>query len=199
MIHSVWGAPIIIIVVTALLWQQIQWATFVGLAVNLILVPFTAFVAKRLARLRREIVGYTDKRTSTMDEVINGMRVIKFYAWEVPFRCALGCCMSPQCTHSTSSSACGFSFSPLKHVELSSCSCAANSSTMWRRSWFTQLRIMMLRHLRITRDSSMQAAGGRFSCGGGQALEEDCVATGPLQPCALRWPSLCQHHLVHGL
>lgn len=91
MIHSLWGSPILIIVVTVLIYQQIQWATFVGLAVNLMLIPITAFVAKRLAKLRREIVGWTDKRTSTMDEVINGMRVIKFYAWEVPFRCAAPC------------------------------------------------------------------------------------------------------------
>jgi ABC-type multidrug transport system fused ATPase/permease subunit len=88
MIHAIWGAPCLIVVVTWLLYKQIQWATFVGLAVNLLLVPITTLVAKRLSTLRREIIGWTDKRTSTMDEVINGMRVIKFYAWEVPFRYA---------------------------------------------------------------------------------------------------------------
>ena len=97
MIHMLWGSPILIIVVTILLYLQIQWATFVGLAVNLMLLPITAFVAKKLMKLRREIVGFTDKRTATMSEAVNGMRVIKFYTWEDPFKCANPSFVWPQC------------------------------------------------------------------------------------------------------
>ena len=88
-VHAIWGSPLIIIVVLFLLYREIEWACFVGLGVMLLLVPITGKVGKALGRLRAQIVGWTDKRTTTMSEVVNGMRVIKFYGWEVPFRCAL--------------------------------------------------------------------------------------------------------------
>ena len=94
-IHTLWGSPVFIIVVMALLYQQIQWACFVGLALMLVLAPLTGIVAKNLALLRRSTVQWTDKRTSIMSELINGMRVVKFYAWEGPFKCAFLPPLSP--------------------------------------------------------------------------------------------------------
>lgn len=85
-IHTLWGSPIYIIVVMVLLYQQIQWACFIGLALMFLLAPVTATVAKNLAMLRRSTVQWTDKRTGLMGELVNGIRVVKFYAWEVPFR-----------------------------------------------------------------------------------------------------------------
>lgn len=87
-IHTAWGAPVFIIAILALLYMEIQWAAFVGLGAMLLLIPASAYVGKTLGTLRRKIVGFTDKRTSYMNEIINGIRVIKFYAWELPFRCA---------------------------------------------------------------------------------------------------------------
>jgi ATP-binding cassette subfamily C (CFTR/MRP) protein 1 len=85
-IHAVWSSPLIIVVILGLLYREVQWACFVGLAVMMLLVPMTAFIGKRLGLYRREIVSWTDKRTSIMSEVINGMRVIKFYDLEEPFK-----------------------------------------------------------------------------------------------------------------
>ena len=85
-VHTVWGAPIFIIVILTLLYSEIEWAAFVGLGAMMLLVPATTFIGKKLGTLRRKIVGFTDKRASYMNEIINGIRVIKFYAWELPFR-----------------------------------------------------------------------------------------------------------------
>jgi ATP-binding cassette, subfamily C (CFTR/MRP), member 1 len=85
-IHMVWGSPLLIIAIVGLLYREVEWACFVGLAVMLLLVPITAIIGKRLGLYRREIVAWTDKRTSIMSEVVNGMRVIKFYNWEEPFK-----------------------------------------------------------------------------------------------------------------
>jgi ATP-binding cassette subfamily C (CFTR/MRP) protein 1 len=40
-IHTAWGAPALIVVILALLYQQVGWATFVGLAVMLVYSPLT--------------------------------------------------------------------------------------------------------------------------------------------------------------
>ena len=85
-LHTAWGAPLFIIAILILLYVEIQWSAFVGLAAMLLLVPASTFIGKKLGNLRRQIVGFTDKRTSYMGEIINGIRVIKFYAWELPFR-----------------------------------------------------------------------------------------------------------------
>ena len=37
------------------------------------------------AKLRRQIVGTTDKRVTQMNEILNAIRLIKMYAWEMPF------------------------------------------------------------------------------------------------------------------
>ena len=88
MIHVAWGAPLTIATTLYLIYVEIRWASFVGLAAMFLLVPATAFIGSQLNKLRRKLVGFTDKRTSFMDEVITGIRVIKYYAWEQPFKYA---------------------------------------------------------------------------------------------------------------
>jgi hypothetical protein len=94
LMHLTWGSPFIIFAVIVLLYREIRWACFVGLGVMLIFVPLTGLVAKHVQALRKEVVTYTDKRMSIMSEIINGMGVIKLYAWELPFRCcSLSVCL----------------------------------------------------------------------------------------------------------
>ncbi len=44
------------------------------------------FLAAKLGGLRREILKWTDKRVGLMSEVVNGIQMIKTYAWEVGLR-----------------------------------------------------------------------------------------------------------------
>lgn len=85
-IHSLWGSPLLIIVILVLLYRVVQWATFVGLGVMLLLIPITAKLSVHLAMLRRSLLKWTDKRVGLMNEVVNGMLMIKFYAWEDSFK-----------------------------------------------------------------------------------------------------------------
>lgn len=41
-IHTLWGAPALIIVILILLYQQVGWATFVGLGVALLYSPVSS-------------------------------------------------------------------------------------------------------------------------------------------------------------
>lgn len=58
-----------------LLWFEVGWATFVGLGVMLVMVPLTGKLAMKLGMLRRELIGWTDKRVGRMNELINGIQV----------------------------------------------------------------------------------------------------------------------------
>jgi hypothetical protein len=41
-IHVLWGAPILVVVILVLLYQQVGWATFVGLGVVLAYMPLSS-------------------------------------------------------------------------------------------------------------------------------------------------------------
>ena len=41
-IHVLWGAPILVVIILVLLYQQVGWATFVGLGVILAYTPLSS-------------------------------------------------------------------------------------------------------------------------------------------------------------
>lgn len=56
-----------------LLVRVINWApALAGLGVTVALIPLSALVGRTLARVRRELVGYTDARVKLCTEVITG-------------------------------------------------------------------------------------------------------------------------------
>ena len=48
-------------------------------------VPFQSWMGQQFAKLRVETATKTDRRIRLMNEIINGMKVIKMYTWEKPF------------------------------------------------------------------------------------------------------------------
>ena len=45
----------------------------------------SAWVGKQFGRLRVETASKTDRRIRLMNEIVNGIKVIKMYCWEKPF------------------------------------------------------------------------------------------------------------------
>ncbi|CAH0584374.1 unnamed protein product [Chrysodeixis includens] len=85
-LHYLWVTPCVVPLVTYLVWQHVGLATLAGLA--LIFVQ-TIFVQVTLSnyqgKLRGKIAKRTDQRVKVMSELVNGVQVIKMYAWEKPF------------------------------------------------------------------------------------------------------------------
>ena len=68
-----------------MLYDVIQWSSFVGFACIIVAAPLTFMVAKTLFQIRKKLLVCADGRINILSEVINGMRVIKYYAWESAF------------------------------------------------------------------------------------------------------------------
>jgi hypothetical protein len=66
---------------------QVGWATFIGLAVMFLLGPMSGKLAAKLGGLRREILRWTDKRVSYMNELISGIQMIKVRAHAFVMAC----------------------------------------------------------------------------------------------------------------
>ena len=88
-INDLWVLPLTIVAAVVLLYRQIQWATFVGIGMSLLLLPVSGLMVGRVGRLRQQIVGWTDKRVTVMSQIVTGIRIIKMYTWELSFMCVL--------------------------------------------------------------------------------------------------------------
>lgn len=83
--HMLWSGPVQLIVTIALLIRALGPAALVGVGILVALLPVQAIIMKRLAVLRGENAKITDQRVRTISEILQGIRVIKFFAWEDSF------------------------------------------------------------------------------------------------------------------
>ncbi|VVC94182.1 unnamed protein product [Leptidea sinapis] len=85
-LNNLWVMPIVVIVVCYLVWQHIGLATIAALAVIITQSIFVqAYLSNLQGKFRGKIAKRTDQRVKVMSELVNGVQVIKMYAWEKPF------------------------------------------------------------------------------------------------------------------
>merc|ERR1711871_133744 len=84
-LHNLWSAPFQIIVAFTLLVLYIGPAAFVGLPVMIITLPLKKKLLGILTRMRKEIVKVTESRVKLAGDLLQGIRVVKLYAWENSF------------------------------------------------------------------------------------------------------------------
>lgn len=72
----------VVAAVTVVTYRYIGVATFAALATLVVLSPFCQRLAKRFIVHDDEIMKFRDRRVSLMSQVVSGIRVVKFLAWE---------------------------------------------------------------------------------------------------------------------
>ena len=88
--HMSWAAPIQLAICLALLISNLGPSALAGFAVFVILTPIQGKIMKRLFSIRRKAMVWTDKRAKLLQELLGGMKLIKFFAWENPFLDRIG-------------------------------------------------------------------------------------------------------------
>jgi ABC-type multidrug transport system fused ATPase/permease subunit len=78
-------APMQIIIALALIYNQVGNATWVGVAFMIFLAPINVWVFGVVSKQRQKVLTFSDARVKMMNEILSGIRIIKFYAWERPF------------------------------------------------------------------------------------------------------------------
>lgn len=89
-VHNLWAAPAQIIITVALLFEFIGVSAVIGLLVTLATLPAQTMLMKAMLKLRQANIAVTDRRVKLMNEILQGIKAVKFYAWEVPFAEAVG-------------------------------------------------------------------------------------------------------------
>ncbi|CAL1711021.1 unnamed protein product [Somion occarium] len=81
-IHNLWVAPIQIAIGIGLLIGNLGYSALVGLGVLIFAFPIQLVLVRTMFRQRKKGVKITDSRVRLTTEVLQGIRLIKFYAWE---------------------------------------------------------------------------------------------------------------------
>ncbi|XP_050416423.2 multidrug resistance-associated protein 1 [Patella vulgata] len=81
-----WSAPLQIILAMYLLWGTLGPSVLAGLGVMILLMPINGVIAAKLRKFQMAQMKLKDKRIKLMSEVLNGMKVLKLYAWELSFQ-----------------------------------------------------------------------------------------------------------------
>lgn len=68
-----------------LLYQFLGSSSFAGIMTLSVLLPISAYIAKRFTTTEKNILARTDERVHTTNEVLRNIRIIKYFAWENVF------------------------------------------------------------------------------------------------------------------
>uniref|UniRef100_A0A673JRB1 ABC-type glutathione-S-conjugate transporter n=1 Tax=Sinocyclocheilus rhinocerous TaxID=307959 RepID=A0A673JRB1_9TELE len=84
--NAVWVAPIEIALCLFFLWQRLGPSALAGIATVILIFPLNGFIAKMRSKLQEVQMKYMDGRIKLMNEILSGIKILKFYAWENAFR-----------------------------------------------------------------------------------------------------------------
>lgn len=79
------SAPTQLIVSIILLWQVMGLSAIPGLIIMVILIPVNILLAQGFNYTQKKIMSATDKRIHSTNEVLQNIRIIKYFAWEQRF------------------------------------------------------------------------------------------------------------------
>ncbi|KAG7215736.1 hypothetical protein INR49_021957, partial [Caranx melampygus] len=83
--NSIWIAPIEITLCFYFLWQILGLAALAGIAAVVLIFPLNGLIAKVRSKLQETQMRFMDGRIKLMNEILSGMKILKFYAWEEAF------------------------------------------------------------------------------------------------------------------
>ena len=79
------STPLSILIAIGSLFFVLGWSALASIFILLITSPLGGYVGKTVSRIEEELMGNTDNRVSIMNEILQGIRVIKYFAWERQF------------------------------------------------------------------------------------------------------------------
>lgn len=84
--HASWSNPIELIILFCVLCFYLGLSSIISFTVFLVLIPFQIFLSKMVSKNRSGISAVADIRVQRMNEILSGIRLIKYSAWENCFR-----------------------------------------------------------------------------------------------------------------
>ena len=85
-LHFLWAAvPVQIIMAIALLYKILGFSSLAGIVLMVLILPLNLIIAKQFSKAQNNILKGTDARIHSTNEVLQNIRIIKYFAWEQRF------------------------------------------------------------------------------------------------------------------
>ncbi|RMZ78679.1 hypothetical protein DV738_g3746, partial [Chaetothyriales sp. CBS 135597] len=85
-LHYLWAAvPVQLVMAVILLFQVLGLSSLAGIGLMILVLPLNLYVAKSFQSTQKRIMAATDKRIHATNEVLENIRIIKYFAWEQRF------------------------------------------------------------------------------------------------------------------
>ncbi|EXJ66028.1 ATPase [Cladophialophora psammophila CBS 110553] len=86
-LHFLWAAvPVQLIMAVSLLYNVLGFSSFVGIFVMVLILPLNLYIAHSFQAAQKRIMAATDSRIHVTNEVLQNIRIIKYFAWEQRFQ-----------------------------------------------------------------------------------------------------------------
>jgi ABC-type multidrug transport system fused ATPase/permease subunit len=86
-LHFLWASvPTQVIIAILLLYRVLGFSSFAGIALMVLILPVNLFIARSFRHIQNEILARTDARIHSTNEVLQNIRIIKYFAWERRFK-----------------------------------------------------------------------------------------------------------------
>ncbi|XP_027566718.2 canalicular multispecific organic anion transporter 1 [Pipra filicauda] len=84
-VHQLWSSPLQIILSIVFLWAELGASVLAGIAVMVLLIPINAFLVAKAKTIQVRNMKNKDERMKIMTEILNGIKILKLFAWEPSF------------------------------------------------------------------------------------------------------------------
>ena len=85
-LHFLWAAtPVQMIMAVALLYKVLGYSSFAGIVLMVLVLPWNMWIARSFTKAQKAILAATDARIHATNEVLQNIRIIKYFAWEQRF------------------------------------------------------------------------------------------------------------------
>jgi len=84
-LNLLWSGPLTVVLSLYFLWGYLGPSALAGLVVMILIIPVNTWIGSEIKKYQTLIMKNKDSRMKTMNEVVDGMKVLKLYAWEPSF------------------------------------------------------------------------------------------------------------------
>jgi len=85
-LHFLWGStPVQLVLCIVLLYRILGWSAIASIIMMILVMPLNFFLAKQFTKVQKKVMAATDVRIHSTNEVLQNIRIIKYFAWEQRF------------------------------------------------------------------------------------------------------------------
>ncbi|KAK9400978.1 canalicular multispecific organic anion transporter 1 [Crotalus adamanteus] len=84
--HQLWSSPLQIIISLVFLWAELGPSVLAGIGVMVLLIPLNGVLVSKSRTIQVKNMNHKDERMKIMTEILNGIKILKFFAWELSFQ-----------------------------------------------------------------------------------------------------------------